>query len=75
VSEQLGATEAVHAEIDAIQRRIERLQAAVEQYQDTDAAEVNWGHVGDLAMVSNVLDKAIAHVQRWEDETTLYEKW
>ena len=62
MSEQLNATEAVHAEIDAIQRRIEKLQAAVEQYSDTDAAEVNWGHVGELATACNSLDEAIVQL-------------
>ena len=62
MSEQLSAIEAVHAEIEAIQRRIEKLQVAVERYQDTDCAEVNWGHVGELATACNSLDEAIAQL-------------
>jgi len=61
-SVQISATEAVHAEIDAIEQQIKQLQAAIEQYKDTDTAEVNWGHVGDLASASSALDEAIAYV-------------
>ena len=59
VTRGMTAKDAVQAEIAALKLQARRLEQALEARQDTDAARVDWGDVGDLAVASELLEQAL----------------
>jgi hypothetical protein len=49
---------AIHKVLTEIDQEIAELQVKLEGYRDTDAADVNWGHVGDLGRIKMLLREA-----------------